>query len=140
MDIKGSSLHLRNILEIPPSSTYHRHGHVSEAHTALMFTLAQHGIPKEKAREINRWFFPSESWMKHALEEVGFVVEKIEVEYRPTRLTTAEDGGGLAGWIRLLGAPMLDALPAEKRDAAVQQICNVLEPVVTRFEDESQWL
>jgi len=77
--------------------------------------------------------------MKDALESIGFVVEKMEVEYRPTKLTT-EEGGGLAGWINLLGAPMVNALPPEKRESAVEQVCRVLEPVVTREEDGTQWL
>ena len=101
--------------------------------------LVQHGIPMEKAKEINRWFFPSKIWMQKALESVGFTVEKIEVEYRPTKLTST-DGGGLAGWINLLGAPMVNALPVGKREYAVKQVCEVLGPVVTRDEDGTQWL
>lgn len=70
---------------------------------------------------------------------VGFQVEKLEIEYRPTKLTTAANGG-LAGWIRLMGAQFLDVLPADKREEAVRQICDVVEPAVTREEDGSQWL
>ncbi|CAI6340799.1 unnamed protein product [Periconia digitata] len=115
------------------------HGHVSEAFTALMYMLVQHGYSMEEARKINRWFFPSKEWTQKALERAGFEVELIEVEYRPTKLTAAEDGG-LAGWIKLLGAPMINAVPAEKRENAVKQVCEVLEPVVTKGEDGSQWL
>ncbi|KAL2073979.1 hypothetical protein VTL71DRAFT_7757 [Oculimacula yallundae] len=115
------------------------HGHVSEVFTALLYMLVQHGIPIEKAKELNRWFFPSQIWFEDALKQVGFTVEEIEVEYRPTKLTSV-DGGGLAGWVNLLGAPMVNALPVEKRQSAVEQVCKVLEPVVTRGEDGSQWL
>ncbi len=93
----------------------------------------------DRAKEINKWFFPSQPWMKSALESVGFTVDKLEVEYRPTKLTSAEDGG-LAGWIKLLGAPMVNCLPPEKRGSAVEEVCRVLEPVVTRPEDGTQWL
>lgn len=115
------------------------HGNVAEIMTALIYTLTQQGIPVEKAKEANPWFFPSEPWMKDALEKVGFHVEKLETEYRPTKLTT-DVNGGLAGWVRLMGAQYLEVLPVEKRDEAVRHICDVLEPVVTREEDGSQWL
>jgi hypothetical protein len=35
-----------------------------------------------------------------------------------------------------MGAQFLDVLPEEKRDGVVQQICNVLQDVVTRGEDD----
>lgn len=115
------------------------HGNVPEAMTALTFALMQQGVSIEKAREVNPWFFPSEVWMRNALETVGFQVEKIETEYRPTKLTSSTNGG-LAGWVRLMGAQFLELLPSEKQDVAVQQICDVLQNVVTREEDGSQWL
>ncbi|KAJ6075688.1 hypothetical protein N7499_007669 [Penicillium canescens] len=115
------------------------HGHFNEALTAILHTLVSFGIPAERLPDINPYFFPSESWMKQALEEVGFDVDFVELEYRPTKMTAAVDGG-LEGWIRLFGAPLLLALPADKREEAVQQICRVLDPVVTLCEDSSQWL
>ena len=115
------------------------HGNVAEVMTALIYTLVQKGIPVEKAKEANPWFFPSETWMKDALETVGFQVDKVETEYRPTKLTSAVNGG-LAGWIRLMGAQFLELLDEEKQGEAVKQNCEVLEPVVTRVEDGSQWL
>lgn len=82
--------------------------------------------------------------MRRTLEEVGFVVEQLEIEYRPTRLTEDDNGkpgsSGLEGWIRLMGAQFLEALKDDAdRDATVARICEVLEPVVTR-EDGSRWL
>lgn len=115
------------------------HGNVAEVMTALIYTLVQQGVPLDKAKEANPWFFPSETWIKDALETVGFQVDKVETEYRPTKLTSAINGG-LAGWIRLMGAQFLELLDEEKQDEAVKQICEVLEPVVTRVEDGSQWL
>lgn len=115
------------------------HGNVAEVKTALIYALVQQGISIEKARETSPWFFPSDTWMRNALEEIGFKVENVEPEYRPTKLTT-DAKGGLEGWVRLMGAQFLDVLPEEKRDTAVQQICDVLQDVVTRGEDGSQWL
>lgn len=115
------------------------HGNVAEVMTAFIYALVQNGIPVGKAKGVNPWFFPSETWMKDALETVGFQVDKVETEYRPTKLTSAVNGG-LAGWIRLMGAQFLEVLDEERQDEAVKQICEVLEPVVTRVEDGSQWL
>ncbi|GES64903.1 S-adenosyl-L-methionine-dependent methyltransferase [Aspergillus terreus] len=115
------------------------HGNVGEVLTALIYALVQQGIPIERAREVVPWFFPSADWMTSTLEDIGFKVEKMETEYRPTKLTSAADGG-LAGWVRLMGAQLLDVLPVEKREDVVQQICEVLQTAVTRPEDGSQWL
>ena len=115
------------------------HGHVSEAFTALLYMLVSHGYTMAEAKKINRWFFPSKEWTQAMLEEAGFEVECLEVEYRPTKLTGTE-GGGLKGWIELLGAPMINAIPEAQRADAVKQVCEVLEPVVTKGEDGSQWL
>ncbi|CAG7919386.1 unnamed protein product [Penicillium olsonii] len=115
------------------------HGNVAEVKTALLYALVQQGITVEQARETSPWFFPSDDWMRSALEEVGFQVENVELEYRPTKLTS-DAKGGLEGWVRLMGAQFLEALPEEKRDAAVKQIGDILQTVVTRVEDGSQWL
>lgn len=115
------------------------HGNVAEVKTALLSALVQHGISIQKARETSPWFFPSDTWMRNALEEVGFQVENVELEYRPTKLTS-DANGGLQGWIRLMGAQFLEALPEERRDSVVEQIGEILHTVVTRIEDGSQWL
>ncbi|KAL2831723.1 S-adenosyl-L-methionine-dependent methyltransferase [Aspergillus cavernicola] len=115
------------------------HGNVSEVSTALMFALVQQGVPIEKVREVYPWFFPSVTWMTNALESIGFKVVKMEMEHRPTLLTSATNGG-LEGWVRLMGATFLDVLAPEKREAAVKEICEVLQTAVTRVEDGSQWL
>lgn len=77
--------------------------------------------------------------MRNALQKTGFKVEKLEVEYRPTKLTT-DASGGLAGWVRLMGAQFLELLDPVQREDSVREICEVLRSVVTREEDGSQWL
>jgi len=116
------------------------HGNIAELQTAITAALLVHGCSLERAREINPWFFPDESWMKQTLEEIGFHVDKIELEYRPTRLTPkdASGGGGLEGWIRLFGASMLHDL--KDKDQVVKYACDLLENVVTKSDRESsQW-
>lgn len=78
--------------------------------------------------------------MRKSLEEIGFVVEVLEVEYRPTKLTTGDEGG-LRGWVKLMGASMLEAVEDDmRRELAIDEVCDVLSTIVTRIEDGSQWL
>lgn len=115
------------------------HGNVPEVHTALLSALVHHGVSIEKARAASPWFFPSQTWMQSTLETLGFRVETMEIEYRPTKLT-ADANGGIEGWVRLMGAPMLEVLEPEKRESAVGEVCMLLESVITREEDGSKWL
>ena len=115
-------------------------GNVAEVHAALLAALIHRGVSVEAARDASPWFFPSEELMRSLLTQAGFEIEKSELEYRPTLLPSGIDGG-LDGWIRLLGAPFLDALPTdEERDSAVQETRDVLHSVVSHEEDDSVWL
>lgn len=115
-------------------------GNVAEVHAALFSAVVHQGVGIEAAREACPWFFPSEDLMKKILGEAGFLVEKSEVEYRPTPLTTEKEGG-IEGWARLMGAQILDILPSpEQREAAVREVCDVLKTILTHEEDGSMWL
>ena len=115
-------------------------GNVSEVHTALLSALMHQGMSAEKARKADTWFFPSDKWMRGALEGVGFEVEKLEMESRPTPCTSEKEGG-LEGWVRLMGGQMIRTLQdREKEEAVVKEVLEVLETVVRREEDGSQWL
>ncbi|KAI9668800.1 MAG: hypothetical protein M1831_000869 [Alyxoria varia] len=118
-------------------------GNIAEVHTAIESVLnLRYQVPLQKIRLQSPWFFPSESWVKDVLEETGFEVEKLEIEYRPTRMTpkSADGSGGLEGWVRLMGSAFLDLIDETDRHAAVEGVCQVLEDAVTREEDGSQWL
>lgn len=115
-------------------------GNVAEVHTALLAALVHQGVAIERARDACPWFFPSEKLMREMLEEVGFSVEKMKLEYRPTKLTTEKEGG-LEGWVRLMGAEFLDVLPTDgKKEAVVREACDVLHTVLSHEEDGSMWL
>ncbi|KAI9840557.1 MAG: hypothetical protein M1837_001537 [Sclerophora amabilis] len=116
------------------------HGNVADVHAALRAALIHRGVGAEQIQRACPWFFPSETWMTKALTASGFEIQTLETEYRPTRLTT-EAGGGLEGWVRLMGASFLDALPTqEERDGAVDEVGQVLSDVIAREEDGSMWL
>ena len=115
-------------------------GNVAEVHAALLSALVHQGVTINEAREVSPWFFPSEQLMRRMLEEVGFTVQKSKLEYRPTELTK-DDAGGLEGWVRLMGAQFLDAVPTmEKKEAVVREVCGVMESVLKHEEDGSMWL
>ena len=77
------------------------------------------------------------------MEGAGLVVDKIESEYRSTRLgeKTADGKGGLEGWVRLMCASSFELVEkGGKRDAAVKTVCDLLESVIKREEDRSMWI
>lgn len=117
-------------------------GNVAEIHTALRSVLhLSYGIPMQRLGAINPWFFPSENWMQQTLQNIGFRVELVESEYRPTKLNaeTADGSGGLEGWIRLMCASFLDQVEPSQRSEAVRKLVEVLGGVIKR-EDEAMYL
>lgn len=115
-------------------------GNVAEVHAALLAAVVHQGVSIERAREAVPWFFPSEALMKQLLEGIGFIVQKSELDYRPTRLTTEKEGG-IEGWVRLMGAQILETLSSvDKREAAIKEVCDVLSTILTHEEDSSMWL
>lgn len=114
-------------------------GNCADVHAALLAALVRRGVGIERAREACPWFFPSEKLLKSLLEETGFRVERIKAVYRPTMLTR-EEGGGLEGWVRLMGSGFLDVVEEEEREMVVREVCEVLKTVVGREEDGSEWL
>jgi hypothetical protein len=119
------------------------YGHVAEAHTAPIAAVVAQGIPLETAKAAIPWFFPSKDWMRERFEHIGFTVGICELKYRSASLTAEnKDGtGGLEGWVRLIGAPFLERVgDAKERGGVATMVWEVLERVVTRGEDGSQWL
>jgi len=114
-------------------------GNVAEVNAALIAAVRHQGLSIGEAREACPWFFPSEKYMKELLEGVGFKVERSEAEYRPTPCTK-DEGGGIEGWVRLMGAQFFEKLMDEQKEAAVKEVCEVLETIITHEEDGSKWL
>ncbi|OBT55153.1 hypothetical protein VE04_05194 [Pseudogymnoascus sp. 24MN13] len=65
-------------------------GNVAEMESTLLAVVARR-IGIKRAREVDPWFFPDERWVRNVLGEVGFAVEDVELEYRPTK---CEEGAG----------------------------------------------
>ncbi|KAF2836222.1 S-adenosyl-L-methionine-dependent methyltransferase [Patellaria atrata CBS 101060] len=117
-------------------------GNIAELHTALVAALVAHGIPVSEGREASPWFFPSDRWMEEMLQSVGFAVEELELELRPTRLDERRgEDGGVGGWVRLMGQHFLEKVEEKKRESVVQYVEELLNDVVKREEDEEgEWV
>jgi len=117
-------------------------GNVSEVQAALTAVL-HHGynISSEAVQAANPWFFPSDTWMRQALEEAGFDVDVCELVGRPTKLTEGDGKGtGLAGWVRLMCAQFLELVPEADREGVVEKVVDSLKEVCIDTGDGSQWL
>lgn len=114
-------------------------GNVAEIHAATTAALLHFGVPLERVREADPWFFPSEKWMTSMLQSTGFEVEKMELQYRPTELTTTEKGG-MEGWVRLMCASWLEIVEEGKREEVVKWVVKVLRDSCRREEDGSWWI
>ncbi|KAF8243970.1 S-adenosyl-L-methionine-dependent methyltransferase [Wilcoxina mikolae CBS 423.85] len=114
------------------------HGNIGEVHAAVISAMIHRGVDAKRARESAPWWFGSEREFRTLLEDAGFVVEVLETELRQTELTTGE-GGGIKGWVRLFAAEMLECLPVDEREGAVEEVENVLESVGRR-QDGGMWV
>ncbi|KAF7534715.1 hypothetical protein G7Z17_g13326 [Cylindrodendrum hubeiense] len=94
---------------------------VSEMRGAVLMAVTRR-VGLAAALAADPWFFPDEVWITAQLEEAGFVVEKAEREWRPTKA----DVGGVEGWVRLFASQLLDAVPAEEREEAIKECAEVL--------------
>ena len=104
---------------------------MSEMRAAILAAVARR-IGIQAARDADPWFFPDEKWMRQVLGETGFMVERAEMEFRPTRCTDEEGkGGGVEGWVRLMGKQFFDAVPEEGgvREECIMEVVETLETV-----------
>lgn len=112
------------------------HGNAAEKVTAFMFALANQGIPIEKIEAACPWFYASDKYMKEILESVGFEIKTISLKSEPHPVASA----GMEGFMRLIGAQMLDLLDTEEqKDKVIEDIVRMTRYGTTR-EDGSQWI
>ena len=70
---------------------------------------------------VSPWFYPGIAEYSAILERQGFEVTFATLFDRPTPLENGE--AGMAGWVRMFGATLLDAVSPEKRDAVIDAAC-----------------
>jgi len=106
------------------------HGCVAAITIALIAMLERYGITN--GATTIPWYFPTVDDYRARLERAGFHVEYIELIPRPTPLPT-----NMAGWLELFGQPFLNRLPAEQRPGAVEEVVEMLRPVLC--DDQGRW-
>lgn len=82
------------------------HGNVATITAAVQAARLAHG----HSASTFQWYFPTADAYADRLRQHGFQVQLIECTPRPTALPT-----GVAGWLRVFAAPLLDDLPADAR-------------------------
>ncbi len=82
------------------------HGNVATIIAAVQAARIAHG----QGASAFQWYFPTADAYADRLRQHGFQVQLIECLPRPTALPT-----GVAGWLRVFAAPLLDDLPADAR-------------------------
>jgi hypothetical protein len=96
---------------------------------ALLAVLTARTIPVEQI-ENNNFFAPAE--YRARLESHGFVVDEITLIPRPTALPS-----GMAAWLKTFRSSLLELLPEAERPAAIEQILDLLKPVLC--DREGNW-
>ncbi|KAK4181283.1 S-adenosyl-L-methionine-dependent methyltransferase [Triangularia setosa] len=108
-------------------------GNIAEAR-AIMLSVVARKIRSSPEEIYETWFFPDEAWIRDMLEvKVGeFVIEKIETEWRPTKIDGEE---GLYGWVKLVGGQLFGLISEDtRREEAIEEVVRLLEIVCKRAE------
>lgn len=100
-------------------------GNVQRVMAAFAGALVAFGIPVEGA---SPWFYPSIGEYSALLEGHGLEVAQAVLFDRPTKL---EDGErGLANWIQMFGASVVNRVPEPKREAYVREVEKLARPAL----------
>lgn len=113
-------------------------GNVAEVRAALLSAIAKR-IGWTEARAADPWFFPDERWAQAVVGGAGFKVERCERVYRSTKME-AGAGGGVEGWVRLMGKRFLEAVEVGERDAVVAEVVECLRGVCDVEGQEGEYL
>ncbi|HZR22905.1 MAG TPA: class I SAM-dependent methyltransferase [Vicinamibacterales bacterium] len=103
------------------------HTNIAAISVALRAVLPKYGIDAP-----SDWFYPSVADYSSRLERGGFVVDDIALVPRPTPLAT-----GMSGWLETFRGTILNALPADRRDAAKRELIELLAPSLC--DDQGNW-
>jgi len=98
------------------------HGNIAAIATALRAVLQSRGCD---AQTTSVWYFPTTREYRDLLAANGFDVTHIELVPRPTPLQT-----GMKAWLQTFAVPFLARLPASDRDAAMDDVVNLLAPAL----------
>lgn len=91
---------------------------VAKVRMALQAALLRRGINPD---DIDPWYLPSAGEYQHVLENAGFHVTFIQWCERPVVIDYS-----MAEWLKTFASPYLTALPAEARDAFLEEVSETL--------------
>jgi hypothetical protein len=106
------------------------HGNIAAIRVALAGVLNQWGLD---AYTMENNFFPSDTQYRARLESAGFLVDEITLIPRPTKLPES----GMRGWLETFRRGLLEQLPSERREQAIEQTVTFLKPVL--HTEENGW-
>jgi trans-aconitate methyltransferase len=106
------------------------HGCVAAIGVALIAALERRGV--RNAAIYMPQYFPTVADYRARLEKAGFTVPYCELVPRPTPLPT-----GMRGWLETFGQAYWTALPQEEREAYLDDVVNLLRPVLC--DDQGNW-
>ncbi len=106
------------------------HGNIAAIRVALAAVLKQWGLD---ANSMENNLFPTDKQYRAKLESAGFAVEEIALIPRPTPLPET----GMRGWLETFRRGLLEQLPAERRDRAIEETVTLLKPVL--YTEETGW-
>ena len=107
------------------------HGNVAAIRVGFMAVLERHGFG---GAEDGVNYYPTPEGYTRRLERHGFKVEKITHFPRPTPL----EKSGMAAWLNTFRRGVLDKLPAEARQAVVDECCELLAPALR--DEDGKWV
>ncbi len=107
------------------------HGNIAAIRVALAGVLRQWGLD---AYVMDNNFFPSDTQYRASLESAGFIVEEIALIPRPTKLPES----GMRGWLETFRRGLLEQLPAERREQAIEETVALLKPAL--YTEEGGWM
>ena len=103
------------------------HTNIAAISVALRAVLPTHGVDAPAD-----WYYPTPAEYRSRLEAQRFIVNEIALVPRPTPLPT-----GMAGWLETFRGTLLDTLPPEKRQAAKDEVIELLRPSLC--DERGQW-
>lgn len=106
------------------------HGNIAAIRVGLIAVLNRHGCG-DLENDVN--YYPTPVAYTRRLERAGFRVERMELIPRPTPL----GAGGMLEWLRTFRRGVLESLPAELRDAVVEETTALLARALR--DEEGYW-
>jgi len=107
------------------------HGNIAAIRVALIAVLSRYGLA-DKEDGVN--YYPTPDAYTRRLTRHGFRVEQIVLIPRPTPLPHS----GMTAWLRTFRRGVLDSVPADLRDAVVEETTALLAEALR--DEEGNWV